>query len=114
MSGKIVKTQIREKIYYSLIKPGFCPEEQKGYRKRTRDPKELQYIDQHILNETEKSSYGQNWQQKGLQYSLPIRILHSLKMYNIPDQVVQFIEKTMETWRVELTAGGKSLADAKI
>ena len=27
-------------------------------------------------------------------------------------QVVQFIEKTMETWRVELTAGEKSLAEA--
>ena len=29
-------------------------------------------------------------------------------MYKIPDQVVQFIEKTMETWREELTAGGKA------
>ena len=35
-------------------------------------------------------------------------------MYKIPDQVVQFIENTMETWRVELTAGGKSLAEVKI
>ena len=35
-------------------------------------------------------------------------------MYKIPDQIVQFIEKSMETWRVELTAGGKSLAKVKI
>ena len=35
-------------------------------------------------------------------------------MYKIPDQVVQFTKKTMETWRVELTAGGKSLAEIKI
>ena len=41
-------------------------------------------------------------------------ILHCLKMYKIPDQVVQFIEKTMQTWKVELTAGGKSLAEVKI
>ena len=27
---------------------------------------------------------------------------------------MNFIEKTMKTWRVELTAGGKSLAEAKI
>ena len=39
-------------------------------------------------------------------------IQHCLKMYKIPDQVVQFIEKTMKTWRVELTAEGKSLAEA--
>ena len=32
----------------------------------------------------------------------------------IPDQVVQFIEKIMRTWRVELTPGGKSLAKVKI
>ena len=32
----------------------------------------------------------------------------------IPDQIVQFIEKTMQTWRVELTAGGQSLAEVKI
>ena len=41
-------------------------------------------------------------------------ILHCLKMYEIPDQVVQFIEKTMETGRVELTAEEKSLAEVKI
>ena len=35
-------------------------------------------------------------------------------MYKILDKVVQFIEKTMETRRVELTAGGKSLANVKI
>ena len=35
-------------------------------------------------------------------------------MYKISDEVINFIEKTMKTWRVELTAGGKSLAGAKI
>ena len=35
-------------------------------------------------------------------------------MYKISDQVVPFIEKTVGTRRVELTAGGKSLAVVKI
>ena len=35
-------------------------------------------------------------------------------MSKILDQVVQFIEKTMEIWRVELTASGKSLAEVNI
>ena len=35
-------------------------------------------------------------------------------MYKISDEVINFIEKTMQTWVVELTAGGKSLAEAKI
>ena len=41
-------------------------------------------------------------------------ILHRLRIYKIHDQVVQFIEKTMETWRVELTAGGQSFTEVKI
>ena len=41
-------------------------------------------------------------------------ILHCLKKYKMPNQVIQFIETTMQTWRVVLTAGGKSLAEVKI
>ena len=41
-------------------------------------------------------------------------ILDCLKMYKIPTEVIQFIEKTMETWIVKLTAGGKSLTEVKI
>ena len=35
-------------------------------------------------------------------------------MYKISDEVINFIEKTMKTGRAKLTAGGKSLAEAKI
>ena len=35
-------------------------------------------------------------------------------MYKISDEVIKAFEKTMKTWRVKLTAGGKSLAEAKI
>ena len=35
-------------------------------------------------------------------------------MRNILDELIKFIGKTMKTYRVELTAGGKSLAEAKI
>ena len=35
-------------------------------------------------------------------------------MYKLSDEVINLIEKTMKTRRVELTAGGRSLAEAKI
>ena len=35
-------------------------------------------------------------------------------MYKIPDQIVQFIENTMQTERVEFTAGGQSLAEVMV
>ena len=41
-------------------------------------------------------------------------ILNCLKMYKIPGQVIKFIVKTVQTWRVEMTAGVKSLAEVKI
>ena len=34
-------------------------------------------------------------------------------MYKISDEVMKFIEKTMENWRVELKTGGKGLAELK-
>ena len=36
------------------------------------------------------------------------------KMYKISNEVINFIEKTMKNWRVEMTAGGKSFAEVKI
>ena len=41
-------------------------------------------------------------------------IMNCHKMYKIPHEVINFIEKTMKNWRVELTAGGKSFAEVKI
>ena len=35
-------------------------------------------------------------------------------MYKISPEVINFIEKTMKNCRVKLTAGGRSLAEAKI
>ena len=45
---------------------------------------------------------------------VPQRILHCLIMYRILNECIQFIEKIMETWTVELTAGGNCLAEVKI
>ena len=35
-------------------------------------------------------------------------------MYKISNEVRKLIEKTMKTWRPELTAGGKSVSEVKI
>ena len=39
---------------------------------------------------------------------------YSLKMYKTSHEVINFIEKAMQTWRVELTAGGRSITETKI
>ena len=40
-------------------------------------------------------------------------MINCLKMYKMSHEVITFIKKAMKTWRVELTAGGKSLAETK-
>ena len=42
------------------------------------------------------------------------RIKDCLKMHRITDGVIKFMEETLKNWRVELTTGGKSLAEMKI
>ena len=41
-------------------------------------------------------------------------IIYCLKIFKISNGVIKFIEKTMETWRVELTTGVKGLTEVKI
>ena len=45
---------------------------------------------------------------------LQIWIINCLKMFKILNEDINFIKKTMKKWRVELTAGGRILAEAKI
>ena len=105
MIWKILTAQIREEMYYSLTSHGFLPDEHKGCCKGSRGTVELLYIDQHILDESKKRAYDMvphSW------------IINSLKMNKISDEVINFNNKTIKTWRVELTAGGRRLAEAKI
>ena len=108
----------REKIYDSLNSHGLFPEEQIRCRKGSRGTADLLDINQQILNENKtrrqnlpiaridhKKAYAkvrQSW------------IINCLKTYKISDEVKNFIEKTMKTWKVELAAGGRRLAEAKV
>ena len=112
MMWKILTAQIREEIYFSLTSHGLFPEEQKGCRKGSIRAGEMLYIDQHIFNEskTRRKNVAMAWIDTKKTYDMVPQswITHCLKIYKISDDVINFIEKTMKTWRVELTAGGKT------
>ena len=118
MMWKILTVQIREKNYYSLTSRRLFPDEQKGCRKGSRGTAELLYIDQHILNESKirRINLAMTWIDYKKAYDMLPQswILHCLKMYKISHEVIKFIEQTMNTWRVELTSGGRSIAETKI
>ena len=118
MIWKLLTAQIREVIDYSLTSSGLFPNEQKGCCKGSRGTVELLYIDQHILNEskTRRKNLSMAWIDYKKAYDMVPHswIINSLKMYKISDEILNFIDKTMKTRRVELTAGGRSSAEAKI
>ena len=109
---KILTAQIREEIFYSLTSHGLFPDEQKWCHKGSRGTPELLYIDQYIVKEskTRQKNLAMAWidYKKAFDMVPQIWIINCLKMYKISDEVINFIEKTMKTWKVELTAGGRS------
>ena len=118
MMWKILTAQIREEIYHSLTSRGLFPDEQKGCCKGSRGTAELLYIDKHILDEskTRWKNLAMAWIDYKKAYDMVLHswIINSLQMYKISDEIINFIYKTMKTWRVELTAGGRKLAETKI
>ena len=105
MIWKILTAQIREEIYYSLTSHRLFPEEQKGCCTGSRGTAELLYIDQHILNEskTRRKNLAMAWINYKKAYDMVLHswIINSLKMYKISDEVINFIDKAMITWRVD-------------
>ena len=107
-----------KEIYFSQKTTDLFPGEQKGCRKGSRITWGLLYIDQHNLNEskTRRKNLAMAWIDYEKAYDMipQILIINCLKMSKISDEVKNFIEKTMKTWKVELTAGRRRLAEAKV
>ena len=118
MMWKILTAQIRKAIYYSLISCRLFSDEQKGCCKGSRGIAELLYIYQHILNESKnrRENLAMAWidYKKAYDTVPPSWIINCLRMYKISHEIINFIEKTMKSWRVELTVWGKSLTKTKI
>ena len=111
---EIRTAEIREKIYHSLTSRGLFPDEQKGCLKGSGGTAELIYIDQHIRNE--RKTRRKFLAMARIVYKKAYDMVHQncLKMYKISHEVINFIEQTMQTGIVELTARGRGLAETKI
>ena len=80
---------------------------QKDWSKGTA-PNNNRPIDQHILkSKTRQKNLAMTWIDYKKAYDMVQQswIINCPKIYKISDEGINFIEKTMKTWRVELTAG---------
>ena len=118
MKWKIFTAKIRGEIYYSLTSCGFFPDEQKRCCKGSRGTTGLFYIDQHILNESKirRKNLAMPWIDNKKAYDMVLKgwIINCFKMYKISYEVINFIEETMKTCRVQLTAGGRCFHETNI
>ena len=84
----------------------------------SRGTVEFLYKYQHIKKEskTRLKNLAMAWIDYKKAYDMVLQswMLNWLKIYKISHGVMNFIDKTMQSWRVELTGGGRSLAEAMI
>ena len=110
MMWKILTAQIRGEIDNYLRSCGLFPDEQKGCRKGSRISGELSFIDQQILHKSKT-----RWKNRTMacidfkkEYDMVPEswMINCLNMKKIFEEVINFIEKTMKTVKVESTAEG--------
>ena len=97
MMWKLFTAQIREEICHLLTSRGLFPGEQKGCCKGSRGTATASIVYRKAYDMVPHC-----W------------IINYLKMYKISHEVINLSKKPWKNWRVELTAGGKSLTETKI
>ena len=112
---EILTAEIREEIYNSLISSRLFPEVQKTCRKGSRRSVDLPCMDQHILklNETVKSVYDLDWQQKRLMVLSLKTGQYTVSKYWKYLTKLKFIKRTCEKLVGELTVGVKIIVEVK-
>ena len=115
---KLLTGIIASQLYCSLDSRNLLFEEQKGCRKKSKGTHDLLYIDKLILREAKKrqKNLAMGWIDYKKAYDM---IPHSwlkecLQMFKIADNINKLLNKSMESWRVELTSNDISLGEVNI
>ena len=115
---KLMTSIISDNIYKFLDENQMLPDEQKGCRRESRGTKDQLIIDKTILRDCKKrhKNLAMAWVDYKKAYDMVPHswIIECLKLYNISENIVKFIEGSMPKWRTELTACGESLCEVMI
>ena len=113
---KIMSGLIADYIQMAMIP--YMAKEQKGVCKGSRGTKDHLLIDKAVIKDsrTFRKNLAMAWIDYQKAYdSVPHSwILESLKLYNVNTQIVQFIRKSMDQWKTQLTCAGQTLEDVNI
>ena len=94
------------------------PTEKKGCKRKSRGTKDQLLIDETVINYCKKrhTNLGTAWidYKKAYDMTPQSRIVESLKLANVADNVISFIERSMNIWNVNLSSSGEFLVNIKV
>eukprot|EP00795_Rhopilema_esculentum_P016163 gene16163-biopygen5458 len=115
---KFMTEIVSEKIYSYLEVNNILPNEQKGCRKKSKGTKDQLLIDKTILRDCKKKhkNLAMAWVDYKKAYDMVPHswILESMKLINISESVIKFIQGSMSKWKTELTACGCAMKKEKV
>ena len=109
---------LAEKMYCHLKRGNLLPSEQKGCHKGSCGTKYQQLIDKTMLRECEKrhNNLAIAWIDYKKAYDMVPHswISECLEMFGIANNVQDFLNNSMKSWKLELNASGKTLGEVDI
>ena len=115
---KLLTGVIAEEMYNYLEREKILPEEQKGYRRGSRGTKDQLLIDKMVLKDCTKrhTNLSMAWIDYRKAYDL---VPHSwvneyMEMFGIAENLRTFLQKSMQQWRLSLTANGEDLGEVNV
>ena len=115
---KLLTSVIAEKVYSHLAENGILPDEQKGCRRKSRGTKDQLAIDKQLLKHCKKHqrNLAMGWIDYKKAYDMVPHswLLDAMRMIGVADNIVKQLEKSMPSWKTQLTASGELLGEIDI
>ena len=103
---KLLTGIIAEEVYGLLDKNLLLPQEQKGFRRKSRGTNDLLFIDKAIMREVKmrKQNLSMAWLDHEKAYDMVPHswIIDCLETVGINEKIRRILAESMKSWRVEL------------
>ena len=115
---KLITGIVADEIYNHLEENDLLPEEQKGYRRKSRGTMDQLLIDKAVMKNRKRRKVGLSmvWIDYRKAYDMVAHswIKKSMEMCGAADNISNFLSKIMESWQTILMSGNEELARVNI
>ena len=113
LAWKLMTGIIADSMYEFFVENDVLPVEQKGCRRNSRGTKDQLLIDKMVLADCKRKhkNLAMAWVDYKKAYDMVPHswIIESLKMAQVAENIITFLQKSMVNWKTELTSCGKTL-----